>query len=105
MLADKEPALPGRLTDGRYYLYIVCCVDNSLYTGITVDLSQRIAAHQHGRGARYTRARLPVQLCYWELCASRSEALQREYAIKQWSRARKLALIAGFQNDVMLAKP
>tara|TARA_Y100001933_G_scaffold262777_1_gene321689 strand:- start:4908 stop:5195 length:288 start_codon:yes stop_codon:yes gene_type:complete len=72
-----------------WYVYIVRCADNTLYTGMTNDLLRRIAQHNAGTAARYTRGRLPVSLVYQEEAANRSEALKREYAIKQLSRKQK----------------
>jgi len=69
------------------------CRDGSLYTGITNDLTGRLAAHRAGTGARYTRARLPVRLVYREARVSRGSALRREAAIKRLPRAAKLALL------------
>ena len=80
------------LTSGMWYVYIVRCADRTLYTGVARDLSARIEAHNLGRGAKYTRARLPVKLIYQETAADRSAALRREHAIKRLSRAEKRAL-------------
>ena len=74
-----------------WYVYILRCRDDTLYTGITDDLNRRLEAHNAGKGAKYTRGRGPVKLCYSE--ESYSAALKREYAIKQLSRADKLALM------------
>jgi putative endonuclease len=79
----------------RWIVYVLRCRDGSLYTGITTDLRRRLAAHRAGRGARYTRARLPVRLVYRETRATRSAALRREASIKRLPRAAKLALVAG----------
>ena len=76
-------------------VYIVRCADGTLYTGYAVDLAQRCAAHNAGRGARYTAGRRPVSVVYAESCASVGEALRREHALKRLTRARKEALIAG----------
>ena len=76
------------------YVYIVRCADHSLYTGWTNDLAHRIQMHNAGRGAKYTRARLPVTLVYQETFSTKAEAMRREFQIKQLSRAQKLALIA-----------
>ena len=76
----------------RWMVYMLRCRDGSLYTGITNDLPRRLAAHHAGRGARYTRSRLPVRLVYREARANRSAALRREAAIKRLPRAAKLAL-------------
>ena len=80
-----------------WQVYIVCCADDSLYTGIARDLERRIAEHNadNGLGASYTRSRRPVRLVYQESAADRSAASKREYQIKQLSRAEKLALIGG----------
>ena len=80
-----------------YQVYILRCGDGTLYTGITNDLPRRLAAHGSGRGAKYTRSRLPVELVYQEAVPDRSAALQREAAIKRLDRRRKLALIAAFR--------
>jgi predicted GIY-YIG superfamily endonuclease len=74
-------------------VYIVECGDGSLYTGITNDLPRRLALHNAGRAARYTRTRLPVAIVYQERCPDRSSALKREYAVKALAREEKLALI------------
>jgi putative endonuclease len=70
------------------------CRDGSLYTGATNDLAGRVAAHAAGRGARYTRSRLPVELAWSEPARGRSGALKREAALKRLSRAEKLTLVA-----------
>lgn len=77
-----------------WVVYILRCSDDTLYTGITTDLEARVAAHNAGTGAKYTRARRPVALCYAEPAADRSAASKREHAIKSLSRAAKTALIA-----------
>jgi putative endonuclease len=77
----------------RWVVYMLRCRDGSLYTGITNDLTKRLAAHRAGTGARYTRARLPVRLVYREARATRGSALRREGAIKRLPRAAKLALV------------
>lgn len=75
------------------YTYILSCADGTLYTGWTNNLDRRLAAHNAGRGGKYTRARLPVTLVYHEEFATREEAMSREVKIKQLSRAEKLKLI------------
>jgi len=77
----------------RWFVYVVRCRDGSLYTGISTDVAARVAVHNGGRGARYTRARRPVELLYVERKRSRSTALRREAAIKNLSRRQKLALV------------
>ncbi|HZO72598.1 MAG TPA: GIY-YIG nuclease family protein [Ktedonobacteraceae bacterium] len=78
-----------------HYVYIVQCRDGSLYTGYAQDVPQRIAAHNAGIGAKYTRGRGPVVLLACWLCESRREALRAEYAIKRLSRVQKWRLIEG----------
>ncbi|MDE2117120.1 MAG: GIY-YIG nuclease family protein [Betaproteobacteria bacterium] len=73
--------------------YILQCVDGTLYTGITNDLGKRIAAHNAGTAAKYTRARGPVELVFVESCADKSAALKCEMEIKDLTRAEKLELI------------
>ncbi len=74
------------------YVYILRCADNTLYTGWTTDLTRRVAVHNAGRGAKYTRSRLPVTLVYSEEHPTQTEAMRRERALKRLSRAEKLAL-------------
>lgn len=74
----------------NYYVYILKCSDNSLYTGVTTDLEQRLQVHRSGKGAKYVRARLPVQLIYSETAKNRAEAQSREYEIKSWTRQQKI---------------
>ena len=75
------------------YTYIVKCRDSSLYTGWTNDLSKRMKAHNAGRGAKYTKSRRPVKLCYWEAFDTKQEAMSREAQVKRLTRAQKLELI------------
>ena len=75
------------------YIYILRCADGSLYTGWTNDLEKRLAAHQSGKGGKYTRARLPVELVYSERYDTTQTAMRREWEIKQLTREEKLALI------------
>lgn len=77
-----------------WHVYILRCGDGTLYTGIARDLEKRVVVHNSGKGAKYTARRLPVKLTYSEKAENRSAASKREYAIKQLSRAEKLALIA-----------
>lgn len=75
------------------YVYIVECSDHTYYTGWTTNLEQRIKAHNEGNGAKYTKARRPVKLIYVEELLDKSQALKREYAIKQLTRKQKELLI------------
>ena len=78
-----------------WYLYILRCGDNSLYTGITPDVEKRFAMHCSGRGAKYTRGRGPLKLVYRERVGSYSEALKRERSVKSLTRNQKEKLILG----------
>jgi putative endonuclease len=73
--------------------YLLRCADDTLYCGITNDLDRRLAAHNAGTAAKYTRVRLPVEVVHAEKCADKSAALKREIAIKKMPRAAKLALV------------
>lgn len=73
-------------------VYILRCGDDTLYTGMTDDFEKRLETHRAGKGAKYTRGRGPFELVYREDCSDSSAARKREYAIKQLSRAEKLAL-------------
>ena len=77
-----------------WFVYMLRCRDGSLYTGYTDDVARRLTVHQSGKGAKYTRSRLPVELVYREELPDKSSALRRESAIKRLSRQEKLALIA-----------
>ena len=80
--------------ENTWYLYILRCGDNTLYTGITTDVEKRFEAHQSGKGAKYTRGRGPLELVYREECGTHSDALKREAQIKKLSREQKRILIA-----------
>ena len=75
------------------FVYMLRCADETLYTGRTDDVPARVAAHNAGRGAKYTRSRRPVKLVYQESLPTKSDALRREWAIKQLTRRQKEALI------------
>ena len=75
-----------------WYLYILRCGDGSLYTGITTDVERRLRAHRKGMGAKYTRGRGPLELCYRERCGTHSQALRRELEVKALPREKKEAL-------------
>ena len=81
------------------YTYILRCRDGTLYTGWTNDIEKRVKAHNEGKGAKYTKARLPVKLVYSDAFETKTEAMKREYAIKRMRREAKEKLIAkGRQN-------
>lgn len=84
----------------NWYVYIVRCADNSLYTGVAMDTDKRIDEHNHDDklAARYTRVRRPVSLVYCEIYKTRSEAQSREYAIKQLSKAAKEKIVLSYNG-------
>lgn len=79
-------------------VYILECRDNTLYTGITDNLEKRIACHNAGKGAKYTRGRGPVVLRYAEVCETHSQALKREYAIKLLPKNKKIELCLHYKR-------
>ena len=83
------------MSDTRWTVYLVACRDDSLYTGITTDMEARLAAHNAGRGAKYTRARRPVRLVWSRGDQGPTDARRLEYALKQLTREEKQRLVAG----------
>lgn len=82
------------------YTYIVKCKDDSLYTGWTNNIEKRMEDHNSGKGAKYTKPRIPVELVYYEEFETKEEAMSREYFIKKMSRSEKLRLISSqSQNE------
>ena len=79
--------------ENKAYTYILRCADDTFYCGWTNDLDRRLKAHNSGKGAKYTRSRLPVALVYFEELESQAEAQRREFEIKKLPRKRKLELI------------
>lgn len=89
-----------------WFVYVVCCADDTLYAGITTDAAARVAKHNQGRGAKYTRTRRPVELVYVEAAGGRGAALAREHEIKRMSAGEKRSLVASASNAVnALATP
>jgi putative endonuclease len=82
------------MQETHVYVYILQCADGTLYTGWTNALAARVKTHQCGKGAKYTRSRLPVNLVYYECLPDKNAALRREAALKHLSRQKKLSLIA-----------
>lgn len=80
------------------YTYIVRCADGTFYTGWTTDVERRIKCHNAGKGAKYTKPRLPVELVYFEAFETKEEAMRREAAIKKLSRERKEQLVAQWRQ-------
>lgn len=77
----------------EWHVYIVRCADSTLYTGVTTEITRRLAEHNRGEGAKYTRARLPVELVHLEAAASRSAACKREAEIKKMPKKSKERLV------------
>ena len=82
----------------QYWVYILRCKDDTLYTGITTDTERRLREHRNGTGAKYTRSRAPLTLVYREAQPDKSAALRREIAIKRMTRGAKLRLIAAAEG-------
>ena len=81
-----------------FFAYLVRCADGTLYGGYTTDLQKRLETHNSGKGAKYTRSRLPVELVWWEECPTRQAAMSREWQVKHLTREEKLKLVAGFEK-------
>jgi len=88
-----------------HYFYLARCADDSLYAGYCRDLQAREDQHNAGTGAKYTRARRPVHMVYHEAFDTKSEAMKREWEVKQWSRAQKLELIAADDLTLRSSSP
>jgi putative endonuclease len=89
----KREIIVKSVTDHSWWVYLLVCGDGSLYAGCTVDIAARLAQHNAGLGAKYTRSHLPVKLVYSEECADHSEALKREIALKRLTRTQKQQLV------------
>ena len=87
------------IESAQNYVYLLRCADGTLYCGWTTDLAARVKAHNSGRGAKYTRSRLPAELVYYETYKDRHEALRREWQLKRLPRAEKLALIRDAREE------
>ena len=85
------------------YTYILECKDGTYYTGWTNNLEKRMKEHNEGKGAKYTKARRPIKLVYFETFESKIDAMKREYAIKQMKRSEKIKLISSI-NDTLSVK-
>ncbi|MDG1751667.1 MAG: GIY-YIG nuclease family protein [Thalassotalea sp.] len=87
-------------TCSNWYVYLLRCADNSLYTGVTTDIERRVQEHNHcnKKGAKYTRVRRPVALAYQESAIDRKTACQREYQLKQLTKPEKEQLVSSFKN-------
>lgn len=83
-----------------YYVYILKCGDGSFYCGYTIDVEKRFEKHKSGKGAKYTRSRLPLEIVYIEEFETKSEALKRECSIKAMTRAQKEKLVENYLSKV-----
>ena len=83
-------------TKTEWYLYLVRCADDTIYTGISIDVSARVTKHNSGKGAKYTSTRLPVRLIYSESHPDRISAMKKELKVKKWSRKMKEDLARDF---------
>lgn len=84
-----------------WYVYILRCADDTLYTGITTDISRRLKEHNRKKGGAYTRASLPVKIVYKEPYQTRSQVQRREAQIKRWTKKKKLALIEANKAELI----
>ncbi|MEL3959767.1 GIY-YIG nuclease family protein [Lysinibacillus endophyticus] len=86
-------------TNNKHIFYVLECKDNTLYAGYTNNLDKRVATHNAGKGAKYTKARRPVKCIYYETYETKQEAMRAEYAFKQLKRSEKLKYIGG-NNEI-----
>ncbi len=88
------------MREEKHYTYILQCADGTLYTGYTNNLTKRVETHNRGKGAKYTRSRLPVKLVYFEIYSTKQCAMKREYEIKKFNRKQKLKLIENSKTEL-----
>ena len=86
--------------DKMFYVYILRCADNSLYCGYTTDVEKRFEKHKSGKGAKYTKAHLPLEVVYVQEFDNKSDALKRECEIKKLTRSQKEKLVADYSSNV-----
>ena len=84
----------------KYYLYVLECNDSTLYTGYTNNVERRVAVHNSGKGAKYTKARVPVTCVFHQQFETKIEAMKAEYAFKQLTRKQKLDYIRSYTNEI-----
>jgi len=92
-IEGESISISTKKEESMWYVYIIECSDNTLYVGVTLDIERRLKEHNSGKGGRYTRVRMPVNLIYNESYNSKSKALKREIQIKGWTKRKKIALI------------
>lgn len=86
----------------NWFIYMIRCVDNSLYTGITTNVTKRFQAHESGKGAKYLKTRRPFELVFQQEVGDRSQASKLEYAVKQLPKKRKELIVQGKLNCLSL---
>ncbi|KGR89174.1 endonuclease [Ureibacillus massiliensis 4400831 = CIP 108448 = CCUG 49529] len=86
--------------EANHFFYVLECADQTLYAGYTNNLEKRVATHNAGKGAKYTRARGPVKCIYYETFQTKQEAMKAEYAFKQLSRKEKFNYIGEKLNEI-----
>ena len=84
------------IKEKKYYAYMLRCKDNTIYSGYTTNIEKRVETHNSGEGAKYTRARRPVKLAYFEEFETKTEALKREYEFKKYTHKEKEEIIRTF---------
>lgn len=94
---QKKQKKSGKKSAEKWFLYMLRCADQSLYTGVAKDIEKRFKAHISGKGARYTRTRLPLEIVYREVCRSRTDALVREFNVKKLTPKRKKVLVDAYR--------
>ena len=85
----------------KWFVYMLQCSDDTIYTGYTNDVDKRVAKHNKGKGAKYTKGRRPVLLVYYEQHPTKSSAMKREYAIKQLSKDEKIKLMFPIDKEII----
>jgi putative endonuclease len=103
-MQGMEPRKGRKRIASRWSTYLLRCADTTLYCGVTNDLRRRTAAHNAGRGAKYTRGRRPVVVVWRKRCASKSAALKLEYVVKRLTRAGKERLTEGKGISLSLSR-
>ena len=86
--------------ENKHYFYVLQCNDNTLYAGYTNNLENRVATHNRGKGAKYTKVRIPVKCIYYETFESKQEAMREEYAFKQLKRSEKLSYMRSKAHEI-----
>lgn len=98
-IITNESEAQNSFPKDKFYVYMVRCKNNSLYTGWTTDLERRVKEHNNGTGSKYVRANGPVELVYFEEMSDKIEATKREYQIKQLTKKKKEQLVSQHHNS------